>query len=59
MAKEDYKEAITFYKEIGYNEDEVISFGKRLIEDLIVYLQSNYIVKIKPNKNEHLHLAHY
>ena len=27
------KEAINFYKIVGYNEDEVISFGKRLIED--------------------------
>ena len=29
----DNKEAINFYKAVGYNEDEVISFGKRLIED--------------------------
>ena len=27
------KEAINFYKAVGYGEDEVISFGKRLIED--------------------------
>ena len=27
------KEAISFYKAVGYNKDEVISFGKRLIED--------------------------
>ena len=29
----DNKEAINFYKAIGYSEDKVISFGKRLIED--------------------------
>ncbi len=29
----DNKEAIHFYKAVGYNEDEVISYGKRLIED--------------------------
>ena len=29
----DNKEAINFYKAVGYSEDEVISFGKRLIED--------------------------
>ena len=29
----DNKEAINFYKAVGYNEDEVISYGKRLIED--------------------------
>lgn len=27
------KEAINFYKAVGYNVDEVISFGKRLIEE--------------------------
>ena len=27
------KEAVNFYKAVGYSEDEVISFGKRLIED--------------------------
>ena len=30
---QDNKEAINFYKAVGYNEDEVISYGKRLIED--------------------------
>ena len=29
----DNKEAKNFYKAVGYNEDKVISFGKRLIED--------------------------
>ena len=29
----DHKEAMNFYEAVGYNEDEVISFGKRLIED--------------------------
>jgi ribosomal protein S18 acetylase RimI-like enzyme len=29
----DNKEAINFYKAVGYVEDEVISFGKRLIRD--------------------------
>ena len=29
----DNKEAINFYRAVGYNEDEVISYGKRLIED--------------------------
>ena len=29
----DNKKAINFYKAVGYNKDEVISFGKRLIED--------------------------
>ena len=29
----DNKEAINFYKAAGCNEDEVISYGKRLIED--------------------------
>ena len=43
----DNKEAINFYKAVGYNEDEVISYGKRLIEDWAIYLQSTYIVKIK------------
>lgn len=27
------KQAINFYKAVGYTEDEAISFGKRLIED--------------------------
>ena len=27
------KQAINFYKAIGYTKDEAISFGKRLIED--------------------------
>ena len=29
----DNKEAINFYNAVGYDEDEVISYGKRLIED--------------------------
>ena len=29
----DNKKAINFYKAVGYNKDEVISFGKSLIED--------------------------
>ena len=29
----DNKEAINFYNAVGYDEDEVISFSKRLIED--------------------------
>ena len=29
----DNKEAINFYNAVGFNEDKVISFGKRLIED--------------------------
>ena len=27
------KEAINFYNAVGYDQDDVISFGKRLIED--------------------------
>ena len=53
------KEAINFYKAVGYDGDEVISFGKRLIEDWNVYLQSTYIVKIKHNKNNALYDTHY
>ena len=29
----DNKEAINFYNAVGYKEDEVISFGKKLIEE--------------------------
>ena len=29
----DNTEAINFYKRVGYKEDAVVSFGKRLIED--------------------------
>ena len=29
----DNKEEMNFYKAVGYNEDEVIIYGKRLIED--------------------------
>ena len=31
--RNDNKEPINFYKAVGYTEDGVISFGKRLIED--------------------------
>ena len=36
----DNKDAINFYNKVGYDEDEVISFGKRLIEDWAINLQS-------------------
>ena len=36
----DNKEAINFYNAVGYDEDEVTSFGKRLIEDWAINLQS-------------------
>ena len=31
--RNDNAEAINFYKQVGYKEDVVVSFGKRLIED--------------------------
>jgi ribosomal protein S18 acetylase RimI-like enzyme len=33
LIRADNKEAINFYKAVGCDEDEVISYGKRLIED--------------------------
>ena len=35
------KELINFYKAVGYSKDEVIGFGKRLIEDGAFYLQGS------------------
>ena len=32
QTRADNKEAIKFYKAIGYSEDKVISFDKKLIE---------------------------
>ena len=55
----DNKEAINFYKAIGYNEDEVISYGKRLIEDWAIFSQSTYMVKIKNNEINGLFNLYY
>jgi ribosomal protein S18 acetylase RimI-like enzyme len=33
QVRKENKSALRFYKEIGYKEDKVVSFGKRLVDD--------------------------